>query len=449
MRNDHDAIIVGSGLGGLSTGAYLATNGKRVLVLEQYDVAGGCSQTFRRKRQWQFDVGLHYVGGVHRGAIGSVLRGVGLEGRMDWVEMDPDGFDTLRFPDHEVRVPASWERYGDRLAAAFPSEAEALHRCVKIMRDVARDLRGVAMPNSKLDLVRFPFRARSMVLWGMRPMTQLFDHCRLSAQARAVIVAQSGDYATPPSRTPVALHAGLLDHYFDEGAYYLRGGGQTLAAHLLDVIHTHGGRVRTRARVERIAVERGRARGVVLGHRRGDRAGVRWSSTGGHQADVRSCLGPVAGARPGWREAGRGLPHGHAAVLRLPRHRGDLRDEMPNTNTGAIADYTPRPPTTPPGREGSPTAPPVLHHLRLRSRIPTGGRHAPRPGAPRSSDDVDDPVPAALGRAGADPATDRYSPEPATPGKARRAERLGSTSPEGRAGRAAPAHPLAGGRHPR
>src|SRR5919202_983119 len=102
---DWDAIVVGSGLGGLSTAAHLAALGRRVLVCEQYDVAGGCSQVFRRKRRWQFDVGLHYVGGVRSGDIGSVLRGVGLEGRVPWIAMDPDGFDTLHFPAHTVRVP--------------------------------------------------------------------------------------------------------------------------------------------------------------------------------------------------------------------------------------------------------------------------------------------------------------------------------------------------------
>src|SRR4028118_1069975 len=137
MRDEQwDAIVVGSGLGGLSAAAHLAANGKRVLVCEQYDVAGGCSQVFRRKRAWQFDVGLHYVGGVHRGEIGSVLRGVGLAGRMEWLEMDPDGFDTLRFPRHEVRVPKGWDRYGDRLMAAFPDEVDALGRCLGILRAV-------------------------------------------------------------------------------------------------------------------------------------------------------------------------------------------------------------------------------------------------------------------------------------------------------------------------
>src|SRR3954453_5506088 len=85
-----DAIVVGSGLSGLTSAAYLAANGKKVLVLEQYDVAGGCSQTFRRKREWQFDVGLHYIGGVKTGDIAKVLKGVGIHDRIEFVEMDPD-----------------------------------------------------------------------------------------------------------------------------------------------------------------------------------------------------------------------------------------------------------------------------------------------------------------------------------------------------------------------
>src|SRR5918911_1172419 len=105
-----DTVVVGSGLGGLSVAAHLAAAGRRVLVCEQYDVAGGCSQVFRRKRQWQFDVGLHYVGGLHTGDIGSVLGGLGVGDRIAWGEMDPDGFDTLVFPPHTGRVPKGWGR---------------------------------------------------------------------------------------------------------------------------------------------------------------------------------------------------------------------------------------------------------------------------------------------------------------------------------------------------
>jgi all-trans-retinol 13,14-reductase len=60
-----DAIVVGSGPGGLTTAACLGSSGKRVLVLERHDVAGGNTQVFRRHHgdDWyEFDVGVHYIG---------------------------------------------------------------------------------------------------------------------------------------------------------------------------------------------------------------------------------------------------------------------------------------------------------------------------------------------------------------------------------------------------
>ncbi|HBC19035.1 MAG TPA: phytoene dehydrogenase, partial [Alcanivorax sp.] len=49
-----DAIVIGAGLGGLSSAAYLAASGKRTLLLERYAVLGGSSHVFRRKKKWEF-----------------------------------------------------------------------------------------------------------------------------------------------------------------------------------------------------------------------------------------------------------------------------------------------------------------------------------------------------------------------------------------------------------
>ena len=51
-----DAIVIGSGIGGLTTAAILAKANKKVLVLEQHDQAGGCCHTFTKKG-FEFDVG--------------------------------------------------------------------------------------------------------------------------------------------------------------------------------------------------------------------------------------------------------------------------------------------------------------------------------------------------------------------------------------------------------
>ena len=60
-----DYIVIGSGMGGMTTAALLAKLGKRVLVLEQHYVPGGFTHAFKRK-SWEWDVGVHAVGEVTR-----------------------------------------------------------------------------------------------------------------------------------------------------------------------------------------------------------------------------------------------------------------------------------------------------------------------------------------------------------------------------------------------
>ncbi|MBI4484554.1 MAG: NAD(P)-binding protein, partial [Acidobacteria bacterium] len=60
-----DAIVIGSGIGGLGIGALLAkSGGQRVLVLERHYTAGGFTHVFHRPG-FEWDVGVHYIGQVH------------------------------------------------------------------------------------------------------------------------------------------------------------------------------------------------------------------------------------------------------------------------------------------------------------------------------------------------------------------------------------------------
>lgn len=165
------------------------------------------------------------------------------------------------------RVPRGWDRYVSRLVETFPDEEEGLRAVTDVMRNVMEELRSAGIPGKDTDLGDYLERAPTVVAWGMRPVSELFDEHYLSERSRAVLLGQAGDYATPPSRTPVALHAGVIDHYLQEGAFYVRGGGQELAGHLVDLIHSYGGRVRTHAEVERILTEGDEAAHRVVGVR--------------------------------------------------------------------------------------------------------------------------------------------------------------------------------------
>ncbi|MFN8036348.1 MAG: NAD(P)/FAD-dependent oxidoreductase [Acidimicrobiia bacterium] len=251
-----DAIVVGSGAGGLTTAACLGSAGMRVLVLERHDVAGGNTQVFRRHHgdDWfEFDVGIHYIGECAPGGLFPVIFGaLGIGDRLHFRPLDPDGFDTLHFPDFTFRVPAGWDEYGRRLVEQFPGERAGIERYLRVLRAVGEESR--ALPGQERP---------TYDEWAMRPLAELFEECELSVRVRAVLDHWSGLYAGGPMQTATVMHAGIVHHYM-QGAFYPEGGGQVIPARLVQVIEACGGEVRTLTPVERITVDGGRATGVRL-----------------------------------------------------------------------------------------------------------------------------------------------------------------------------------------
>ena len=85
---EYDAIIIGSGIGGLTSAALMASHAnKRVLVLERHYTAGGFTHVFKRKG-FEWDVGVHYIGEVHdeRAEVRRVFDDI-TDGQLKWADM--------------------------------------------------------------------------------------------------------------------------------------------------------------------------------------------------------------------------------------------------------------------------------------------------------------------------------------------------------------------------
>lgn len=264
----YDAIVIGSGIGGLATAGLLAgVAGKRVLVLEKHTQPGGLTHSFRRDGA-SWDIGLHYVGEL---APGSMIRQFFdyLSGQeLDWNPM-PDPVEKFVYPGLVFDVPADPERYRQRLIEAFPDEAQAVNR---YFSDVARatrwnqlNLARQMMPGFLSPAVRLAqVRARKL---ATQTTKDYLDHHIRSPKLRALLASQWGDYGLPPSRSAFAVHSQIISHYLN-GAWFPAGGSSRIARTFERGIEQAGGAVRVASEVTRIVVEDGRAVGVeVRDHR--------------------------------------------------------------------------------------------------------------------------------------------------------------------------------------
>jgi len=88
MTTEYDVIIIGAGIGGLVSGCYLAEKKLKVLIVEQHYQVGGYCSSFKRG-SFQFDVGVHYLGGIKRGILSKILDELDLRNSLKFTRFDP------------------------------------------------------------------------------------------------------------------------------------------------------------------------------------------------------------------------------------------------------------------------------------------------------------------------------------------------------------------------
>lgn len=257
----YDVVVIGGGIGGLSSAAFLAHAGKSVLLVEQHDGIGGFARAFRRG-PYTFDPAVHvYPDAEPDGLPMSLYRFLGVDHMLDFRQTDP--YYRAVFPSTSIVAPVGLEAYIEEHQRLFPAESEGIEKYFRLCVQVHREAHAQppALGLGKLDEASRQFPV--LFKYSRATVAQAVEEHLVDPRLRAVASAMWPYIGTPPSKASLitlATHISVLV----EGSYYPAGSAQTTADALGTAISRNGGEIVVERSVEGIDLEHGRVAGVVL-----------------------------------------------------------------------------------------------------------------------------------------------------------------------------------------
>lgn len=243
----YDAVIIGSGLGGLECAHILSKAGMSVLLLERGIQAGGCLQSYRR-HGLAFDTGFHYVGGLDEGqSLHSAFRHLGLL-RLPWQRLD-NHFDRVTIGNQTFNFAQGYDAFVETLTVAFPAERDALNKYADMLKQCGEQQFDALNPQTGESSVL----SRLFETSAYQYLTETFHDPLLIN----VLCGTSLKMELRKESLPLFTFA-HGNGSFIESSWRLKGDGSLIVNSLADGIRMHGGEIICNAEVQELVEKDGK-----------------------------------------------------------------------------------------------------------------------------------------------------------------------------------------------
>jgi prolycopene isomerase len=268
---EFDAIIIGSGIGGLVTATQLAAKGAKVLVLERYIIPGGSAGYFEREG-YRFDVGASMIFGFgQQGTTNLLTRALAAVGEN--IETIPDNVQIhYHLPNGlELKVERDYQQFIQNITAYFPHEKQGIRRfydeCWKVFNYLNRmDLLSLEEPRYLVrSLWQHPLSCLGLARYLPLNVGDIARKYIQDSDLLKFIDIECYCWSVVPAAMTPMINAGMVfsDRHYG-GVNYPKGGVGQIAQKLVQGLEKAGGKIIYQARVTKILLEKGRAVGVKL-----------------------------------------------------------------------------------------------------------------------------------------------------------------------------------------
>lgn len=251
----YDYLIIGTGMSALTAACLLSNSGKKVLMLEAHKHPGGMAHTFERDG-YKFCAQVHYIWGCAPGGrVYEFLKKIGLDKEITFQLLNRDGYDRMVMPDGKaVLIPNGFDRLAEHIDQAYPGQKENVLKFTSILKQIRAELR--KLPDRKIKWWEMILKAHTvptLLKYKNKTLQDVFDECKLSKEAQAVLIANAGDMMAPPKDLSIFCYAGLFSGY-NSGAYYPTKHFSHFLSTLAKFVTDHGGAIHFKTEVTNIEI---------------------------------------------------------------------------------------------------------------------------------------------------------------------------------------------------
>ncbi len=265
LEESYDSIIIGSGMGSLTTAAILAKEGQKVLVIERHYIAGGFTHVFKRKG-FEWDVGIHYIGEVQKET--SVIKKLFdyiSDGQIKWADIG-NIYDKIIIGDEEYDFVKGVQGFKDKMLSYFPDENQAIDDYVNLVFKAIKTSQKFYMDKALPPIMSSLFGGKMrkpFYNFSDKTTYEVLSSITKNEKLIKVLSGQYGDYGLPPKQSSFIIHAAVAKHYFAGGSFPI-GGSSEIAKTIDKVIENAGGTILISAEVDEIIIKKNKAVGVKM-----------------------------------------------------------------------------------------------------------------------------------------------------------------------------------------
>ncbi len=262
----YDLVVVGAGNAGLAAAIQAALAGKKVLLIEQHNLPGGCATSFRRGR-FEFEPSLHELCDVgpesDPGDVRTLFESFGV--RLNWCRV-PDCFRVIsKYTDGtpmDVVMPSGVENFIDAMEKYVPGSRPKMQELFQLFEEILAGIAYISASNGHADSAVLKEKYPNLLRTGAYPTKKVFEALKLPPRCQDIMSTYWAYLGVDMEHLSFIHYAAMVHKYVSRAAYIPAHTSHEISVALTERFRELGGEIWFHCRAEEFLFDGDRLCGV-------------------------------------------------------------------------------------------------------------------------------------------------------------------------------------------